>query len=689
MADKKLTVERSLEDFRRAYRAKRKLIERQKDDFLFRLGKQWPEDKWQSLKDRGVEPVTDNRIQSLVFLLTGLERQNRTDFKALPTGEEDTIKAEIATGLFKHAIEQSDYGYKASESFEDGTTCGESHLELYLDNTFNLLNAKPNWKKLNSNQVFPEPGFKEYDFSDARYVYKLTTDLSEDDLISLFPEKKRSIERAASGKLDLEFLNGEERHNQGKDYPKQGDAQSGEPEEKSFDLLERYYKKWVTNYFIGDRKTGEIKPSESKEKADEFLQAYLTSIQTEQAQFQKQAMTYQMATMAGQVDPTTTPPPVQPPQQDPNRFFAFARQVPEIWYFAHTPGISSPLADEVAWFYPNWKAWPIIPVYSYFSTAPITGDDAHYLVQGVVNPVKGVQRQHNSAETLKLLHLNGAANSGWLAEEDSWVDPSKVEAFGSMPNVNLEYRKGRQKPEKIFPTPLSQAHTQIAQESAEAIKLIPGINTDLLALQEGGSDSGRAIALRQRQGLSMVQKPFDNLRRSKQLCGRLLLSQLGECYDTETAKKVLGEAFLIKNFPPPMLLDETGAVDPATGQIKQVPMPSKKTGQPMKYDEEMAELAIAEVLSGDLGQYDVVVGETVASETMRLANSAELQELAQTMPGLIPPQLLIEESQLPQSTKNKVLKAVEQAQAMAQAAQNAQKAGPAKKGEQNAERQAA
>lgn len=664
MAEKKLTIERSIDDFKRAYRAKRKLIERQKEDFLFRLGKQWDDDKLKKLKDMGVEPVTDNRIAPNIFLLTGLERQNRSDFKAFPEGEEDSVKAEIASGLFKNSIKVSDFGYKKSEAFEDGVTCGESNLELYLDNTHNLLNGKPCWTKIDGSRVFPEPGWKEYDYSDARYLYKLTEDLSKDDLIALFEDKENLIEKAKSGKFDSKnLLDSGEKHTQSKDYRTTGGSgESGDnSKENCFDLIERYYKKMVKTFYVGDRQTGEIKEAESKDRAQAFVADYQNQIQMEAQQAEVVMAEYQVAASLGQ----PVAPPIALEPRNPDRFFVFSRMVPEIWYFAHVPGMDKPLADERAWFYPKWKSWPIIPYFAHLSTAPITGDDSHLLVQGIVHGVKGAQKKHNSAETLMLMHLNGAANSGWLSEEGAWTNLDDVKQFGSTPNVNLTHKQGTPPPQRIFPMPLSNGHFTLSETSAESIKAQLGINADLLAVEEGGQASGKAIALRQRQGLVMVQKPFDNLSRTSQICGKFLLSQMGEIYDTETAKKVLGEAFLTKNFPPPMMLDESGQVDPVTGQPAQVPMTDPKTGQPMAYDVEMAELAIAEVLSGDLGQYDVAVGESVASETMKLANAAELSELASQMPGLIPPDLLVEESQLNQATKNRVLGAIKQAQAAA------------------------
>ena len=659
--EKELTCDRSAKDLQLAYKDKAKLIKREKEDFLWCLGKQWSDEDLAKLTQAGIKPVTDNRIQANLFLLTGLERQNRTDFKAFPEGQEDDIKAEIATGLFKHAIKTSDFGAKSSDQFKDGATCGESFLELYLDNTENILNGKPCWKKLDGAVVLIDPDSREYDLTDAKYVYKLSLALCEDDVVALYPEKEKQICDMNGAKIDY-GMGDDVNHVQRKDYGKSGGETMGLAEEKTYDLIERYYKKWVKHYFIGDRQTGEITEAKDKETAEAFVNQYVSQIDSDQALYQQGIVN---AAATGQE------PPMAPPQMDKERFMIIERKVPEIWLFAHLPGMNEPLANERAWFYPKWKSYPFIPYYARFSTAPITGDDRHLLVQGVVHGVKDAQERHNKASTLMLRHLNTSANSGWLTEEDAWVDRAQVQNFGSAPGVNLEYKQGRQKPERIYPTPLSQGHAALTAESAEDIKAQLGINADLLATQEGGADSGRAIALRQKQGLLMVQELFDNLSRTRQIAGRFLLSQLGEIYDTDTAKKVLGQAFLEKNFPPFPL------IDPPTGQ--QMPMPGQD-GKPMGYDEEMAELAIAEVLKGDLWKYDVNVGEAVSSETIRMAQMAELKEFAAAYPGLIPPDVLIEQSQLPRETKERVTQAIKQAQAAAMVGP----AGPANPGGNNA-----
>lgn len=670
-------------DFKAAWEAKRSLVDREKKDFLFALGEQWSADDKAKLDAVGIKPFTDNRIAPNIFLLTGLERQNRTDFKAFPIGEEDGLKAEIASALFKDAITKSGFGFKSSEQFKDGITCGESHLEPYLDYSESIINGKLCWKKIDGDSLFPDPASREYDFSDAKYVYKISLDMSRDDLISLYPEKTKVLEASEGGKVGLKSMMEVEKKDQKRGYRKSdGQGSDEQRRDATFDLVERYYIKWVKKALIGDKQTGEIKEAEDREKADASVSQYLATIQSNQAGFDQvlQREMMNLATvrpdligapmdaqlLAMQEAGVQLPPP--PPEQDPERFFVFERSKPEIWVFAHTPGIEEPLADERAWFFPKWKQYPFVPYFARFSTAPLTGDDRHLLIQGIVHGVKGAQEKHNKAEMLLLRHLNTSANSGWLAEEGVWVDPNRVEKFGTAPGVNLEYKKGAQKPERITPGPLSQGHAQVSAESAQAIREQLGINSDMLASQQGGVDSGRAIALKQKQGLLMVQELYDNLSRSRQIAGRIVLSQMGEMYDSETAKKVLGMAFLRKNFPVVMLQN------PDDPQAPPKPM-SDQFGKPMEYDKDLAELAIAEVLSGTLADYDVSVGEAVSSETQRLSAALDIKELAASMPGLIPPSTLIRHSQIPESAKTEILQALEQQQAAMAAQAQAQPQG--------------
>lgn len=677
-----LTVEKVLAEFGQDYEAKRKLLEREKEDFRFAMGEQWSEDDKATLKKAGFKPYVDNRIQPNLFLLTGLERQNRTDLKAFPEGLEDSVHAEIASALLKDAAKKSGFQFKSSEQFKDGITCGESHLEFYLDYTEDIVNGKPCWRKCDGNTVFPDHTSREYDFSDARRVFKITHDIVRGDLLNLYSRNPKAVElinKAKGGKLDFQALAqmGDSEHNQPRDYDTRGGGSGNETEDRdntcepTFDLVERYYKKWVERAYIGDKQTGEITPAESPAKAQAFLADYKAGIERDTTAFEQALQGVVSQVVAADPAAAGLPPvelltmaahggiqlPPEPPAQDPERYIAYTRQVPEIWCFAFVPGITEPLSDERAWSYPKFKGYPLAPYFARFSTAPLEGEDRHLRIQGLVHGVKGAQEILNKSTMLMMRHLNSSTNSGWLAQQDAWVDPKKVEELGSSPSVNLEYKKTAQKPERISPVALSTGHGILAQNGAASIKDQLGINADLLATQEGSSQSGRAIALRQRQGLLMVQEPLDNLSRTRKLAGQLLLSQLGEMYDIETAKKVLGEAFLKKNFPLPMLPNPE-----KPGEM--MPIPDRENpGKPMPYDRGLAEITIAEVLKDDLGAYDVTVGEVVASDSLLMAQSAEIKDLRES--GVpMPPEMLVEYAQIPESAKSKILSFIEQARAL-------------------------
>ena len=83
--------------FRYARDHKKPLIDEMEEDFEFAVGKQWEEADVEALRKVGVKALTINKIQPNIFLLSGIQRQNRTDFRAYPEGQEDSIKAEVAT----------------------------------------------------------------------------------------------------------------------------------------------------------------------------------------------------------------------------------------------------------------------------------------------------------------------------------------------------------------------------------------------------------------------------------------------------------------------------------------------------------------------------------------------------------------------------------------------------------------
>lgn len=639
--DGEMTVAQALEDYKWAYEHKRQFLTEADDDFMFALGSQWDDKDLETLRDKGVLPITVNKIKPIIRLLRGTESQGRSDAKAFPEGGEDSIKAEIATRLLKNAMKMDECNYKISETFVDGSICGESWMEPHLDNTRSLITADLKLRKSDYATFVWDPNAKEYDLSDGQFLCKTTVDLTKDQIVALYEDAEDLLAGSEGGKLDgIIFDEKVDGERQARDYGESNSAWSKlRPDVVLFDLLEYYYKKYVDQWYVADARVGTVQASPDKETAQKYAEQFNAT------------------------DP-----------EGRKTVSAIKRRVPEIWLMAIIPGIETPLANERAWSYPSWKGWPAIPFFAERFTVKVSNSKRHLLVQGIARDIKDLNRELNKRRTQELRHLNQSANSGWLTPQDAWVDRAKVEDLGSAPGVNLEYKMEVGKPERISPVQLSQGHAQAAQEHALDMKEASGINADLLS-QEGGQDSGRAIALRQKQGLVMVQGLFDNHSRSKKALYKFILSQLPEIYTVERAVRVCGEAFLKENFMAPVMVPmidpRTGqpAIDPATGQPAMAPQIDPMTGQPaMQVDIKAAKKAFNDVLSDpELTNYDIAVGETISQDTVALANYLTLMDMAkQGIP--IPPDVLVEESLISTSHKAKIKAALERQMAAAQTA---------------------
>lgn len=637
-----LDMATALRDWRWGLQYRRKFFAAAEEDMEFALGKQWDDDDVTELENAGVMPVTVNEVAPILQLLWGIESQNRSDIRAYPEGKEDSVEAEIVTRLLKNAIgKQAEADYKITEMFFDGNACGESWLEPWLDNTEDLIISQYRTRKSEYYQFSWDPYAKEYDLSDATFFDKFTCDLTKDQILQIYPDAEDLLKNASNGKLPTSDVGGKVdalgSHEQPLEYGEKQKGGSADPFSwaregiANFDLLEHFYKKYVDRWYVIDQRANLVKEADGKEEAENY------------------------ARIANERDPDGAQVAV-----------AVRKKVPEIWMMAMTGGVDKPLHDGRAWSYPAWKSWPYMPYFAQRSTAKLKESSRDLAIQGITRRIKSLNREKNKRRTQELRHLNQSANSGWLTPENAWVNRDDVENYGSASGVNLEYKQEIGKPERIYPMALSQGHAQLAQESSDDIKRASGVNPDLLAAQEGGTDSGRAIALRQKQGLVMVQPYLDNYTRTKKIYTKFTMSQLPELFTIERAMRVCGDAFIAENFQKPVMVPlidpKTGqpVIDPRTQQPALAPQIDPMTGQPvMETDMAAATEMFKKVINDkELMLYDVAIGEVVSKETVQYVNFLLLSEMmGQGVP--IPPDVMVDESTLPQASKEKIKKALQ------------------------------
>ena len=133
-----------------------------KDDFKFERGQQWEEADIETLRKVGVKALTINKIKPIIKLLTGLERQSKTDYKAFPEGAEDSISAEIATKLMKNVVKKSKLEIKFSEQFKNDSIGGMSFIEPYMDYSFDMINGDIKFKFISPQDIYLDVSLETY-----------------------------------------------------------------------------------------------------------------------------------------------------------------------------------------------------------------------------------------------------------------------------------------------------------------------------------------------------------------------------------------------------------------------------------------------------------------------------------------------------------------------------------------------
>ena len=599
---KKISIEKIHKDYKRSGRFNSKWKKEAKEDIEFVLGDQWDEKVKNDVEKQGRPALTLNIIQPIVRLVSGYQRDSRSSIKAYPEGGEDQLTSEVVTKLLKNVIKNSDAEDVVSEAFETCLTArGKAFIEPYLDYTYDLLNGKMMFNVLDGWQIRFDSNSVKYDLSDARFVIK-EKPLTEDEIIELHPEKERKIEEGIN--LPMEDDAGVSKEDNflesGQDYPGTDEMDKDlpiTPEEKTFKYIIYYYKKYVDQHLAVDVNKNLAQMFKTEKKALRFLKV-------------------------GSKGDLTKGQKIIP------------KKIPEIWQVASVGQVI--LDDSRAESYPAWRGYPIIPLFGWYSSVGkrvLKREDLAY--QGIASSLKDPQTEKNKRRSQSLHIVNAVANRGWLTEEGSWVDINKVAQFGSKAGVNLEYKKGRPMPKQLEPGNIPSAHIYFEEKSEEDIKIISGVNADMLSVEDKNT-SGRAIALRQRQGVRILKPLLDNVVKSQKLLVKYIVSQLSEIYTVDKALRVLGSEFITKHF-------RKSEQDP-------IELVMGKAG----------EFVEGILNDGELVNYDISIGQGLESPTERYAQYNSLLELAEK--GLpIPPQILVEYSDIPESAKQEILSAVQSA----------------------------
>lgn len=644
------------QNFAAAVRADAPWMKEAKQDIDFALGEQWEEEDKQLLKGQNRPVMVFNKIKPLIQLVTGHLIQTKARIQAFPEGGEDETFTAVMDKAIDHIEKVSHLNFKLSYLFAGGERAGKNWIEFHVDYDDDPIFGQLKIPNLGPFKVFVDPQCIEYDLSDAGFGFKVLK-LSKGRLKQRYPDKEKEIsgvddslariitnvENVRSGE-DSDYGNSDTVPRGGQNETEKIDISDNMKEVTVIEYWKRdFVKRWFV-YFVED---GAVEEFNSEEEVRAEIEARKRTVHSKlmkehQAKAQKLADTKAFVNMAAKASGVTPPQDDMPMPEPPalesvNLEFAIrSRNVVrmKVAVIAGNEFMTDGLVDSP--FEPEYSGFPF---FRYIAEWAPEAEKPELRVQGIVRSLKDPQREKNKSRSQFLHILNTSANSGWIGDEDA-LSPTKwdeLRDFGSTPGLTVRKKKNAAL-DRIHPVEPSFANSVREKAADDSFKEVSGLNADMLAMDDSANPSGKAIALRIRQAVTILQPSFENFRYTKILIGQFLYSIIPTLFDAAKLAKVLGEKFMREN-----------------SLTKDV-------------------LRAYLTMISD-GKYNVQISEAGAPDTLREETFEDLTQLAQA--GIsMPPDLFIEFMNIPNKTE--ILSRVKEWAAMQIQAQAAKSGAGAK-----------
>lgn len=512
------------ENFKLAYDADQEWIKEANEDIEFRAGNQWSEEDRSALATQRRPCLTFNKIKPIVQLITGHYLQNSARIQVKPEGGEDQKFSDISDRLLDYIDEQAQLEFNLGYQFAGTQTTGKTFIELYLD-----YNKDPIFGELRSiyhgkpGTIFPDPRGVAYDLNeDRQFCFKLVRK-TKYELKTMYPDKADKIDEISSDSENPNYatpgIEGD-RNNYGADKTRSsvglntsGSPENYGPEQKQYWVKEYWrficVEKWCV-YFVDK---GDTQKFDSEEEANQ-------AAEQRHQQF-----------LAEGFDPAAW------------RVVIKKRMIRNMKVAVRCGGII--LTDGPSPMEPYYSGFSFFRAVAGWSPESEKAKDA---VQGIVRCLKDPQREKNKSRSQFLHIINTAANSGWVMDKGA-MDPQEkdnLRQFGSTPGIIIEKNDGKTL-DRIEPTPAPLAQQIREKAASDDFKEVSGVNSDLLAVDSSNSPSGKAIALRIRQAITILEPDFRNFRYTKKIIGNCIMKIVPSLFDVPKIEKVLGMEFMKQN----------------------------------------------------------------------------------------------------------------------------------------------
>lgn len=255
-----------------------------------------------------------------------------------------------------------------------------------------------------------------------------------------------------------------------------------------------------------------------------------------------------------------------------------------------------------------------------------------------ISMMKDPQRGLNTMRR-QLMHLLQTSPKGILMHESGAIlNIEEYEKRSADPTYHMELsRDGIGRVAFTNQPQISPIYGQLDGTFVQSMKDTSGVQDSLLGIQTSSREPGVTVKMRQETGLSVLFVLFQNFALARKTLTKQLIYNIKQFVDEPTVVRIEGPKGA-------ELLQINTDANPQSPTFNDI----------------------------SLGEYDLYVEEGIESSTMRMAVGQWLTEFAMNNPGAIPPDVIMEYTNLPFSVKQQVKTHHEQAQQAQMQAQQAE-----------------
>lgn len=465
---------------------------------------QWEEQDLQTLRAEGRPPLQLNIILPKVNLVTGVERQGRSSWKARPIESDDENEAMLSTSLLYHLDRNRKLQSLFSRVFKDGVITGRGWIDVCVE-PGQFYDGEINIKRESWANVHIDPEARTQDTKDWNYLAR-SKYLTLNQMKQMFPETSEdissvedflSIPQGISKEVGSYYKNAEE----------MSSAYHLDEAHQKIRVIEMWNREYERGFYIINKSTGRISQN---------------SFKTQNAAG-KQIQELQLMEEVSQAQTKT-------------EFGVISRVVPKT-YLTITAG-THVLQEKKENPYMH-NQFPLVPYFYHFEDM---GDYTETF--GLVENMKDPQREKDKRRSQMLDIINRSPRGGGIFAGNKVSQEEMNEASTTGRWIGIPGFKGRV---SDFMQQWSTSHLSLVgsiaameQKAEMDAKEISGATDPMMGIATSTKESGIAAQTRIRQGMLTLQEQMENLDLTKSNVLMQAIKNMQQFYTPDKIKRIIG-----------------------------------------------------------------------------------------------------------------------------------------------------